>query len=79
MAKRRTTAAATLLAMAMAVTACTGGQAQPPYPLRTTPVATGQGIGDRYYSDDGNLGYDVAGYDVQISYHPDDQTIVART
>ncbi len=79
MAKRRTTAAATLLAMAMAVTACTGGQAQPPYPLRTTPVATGQGIGDPYYSDDGNLGYDVAGYDVQISYHPDDQTIVART
>ncbi len=77
MAKRRTAVAAALVAMA--VTACTSGQARPPGPVRTTPVASGQGIGDPYYSDDGNLGYDVAGYDVQVRYAPGDQSVVART
>ena len=42
-------------------------------PAAATPAsaaATGQGIGDPYYPDDGNLGYDVAGYHVRLDLRP---------
>ncbi len=42
-------------------------------------AANGEGIGDPYYPDDGNLGYDVAGYHVRLTYQPDRQSIAART
>src|SRR5262245_13718907 len=41
--------------------------------------ATGQGIGDPYYPDDGNLGYDVARYDVRLTYDPAEKFIDADT
>jgi aminopeptidase N len=37
------------------------------------------GLGDPYYPDDGNAGYDVARYDVRLDYDRDDQTIAATT
>jgi aminopeptidase N len=43
----------------------------------TTPH--GQGIGDPYYPDDGNLGYDVLGYHVSLTYQPTRMSIDATT
>jgi hypothetical protein len=48
----------------------TGEPAQPP---------DQSGLGDPYYPDDGNGGYDVVRYFVQLAYHPDDTSIVATT
>jgi aminopeptidase N len=50
----------------------------------TTEVLTpagphGQGIGDPYYPDDGNHGYDVLRYDVIVTYRPSPASIVATT
>ncbi|NUT99188.1 MAG: M1 family peptidase, partial [Saccharothrix sp.] len=42
-------------------------------PTSAPPVVNevgGDGAGDPYYPQDGNSGYDVAGYDVSISYDP---------
>ncbi len=39
----------------------------------------GDGIGDPYYPTDGNLGYDVAGYSIDLDYHPASFTISGRT
>ncbi len=78
MSKRRATAAVVAL-VAVSVAGCTSDPAVRPDPGRRTPVATGQGIGDPYYPDDGNLGYDVARYAVQATYDPDRQSIDART
>ncbi|MFE7588450.1 M1 family metallopeptidase [Kitasatospora sp. NPDC057512] len=51
----------------------------------TAAPAGAVGIGDPYYPEDGNTGYDVANYDVRIAYdpaHPDrlngDTTVTAR-
>ena len=43
------------------------------------PRATGQGIGDPYYPDDGNKGYDVKHYLVDLDYFLPKQTISANT
>lgn len=40
---------------------------------------TGAGIGDPYYPDDGNPGYDVGKYAVHLDYFRSDQTIKATT
>lgn len=37
------------------------------------------GLGDPYYPEDGNAGYDVQWYHVQLVYQPSDQSIVATT
>ncbi|MCG8917805.1 M1 family metallopeptidase [Actinokineospora sp. PR83] len=81
---------ATLLA-AVAFTGCTATP-EPPAPPGTTgsapPEVEGaegaEGIGDPYYPDDGNGGYDVTDYAVGISYDPaarrldGDTTVTAR-
>ncbi|MFJ8787937.1 M1 family metallopeptidase [Streptomyces sp. NPDC102462] len=38
--------------------------------LTALPAAAAPGAGDPYYPDDGNSGYDVTEYDVQVSYDP---------
>jgi aminopeptidase N len=43
------------------------------------PLPHGQGIGDPYYPDDGNLGYDVRDYHVSLTYSPRRTSIVATT
>ena len=57
-------AAAALLLTALPATAGAGGSASP----RFTPGA--DGIGDPYYPTAGNGGYDVAHYDLDVSYDP---------
>ncbi len=80
-AQGKTALTATGTALLLSVSAaCTGGSATRSTPSDIVrPPVTGQGIGDPYYPDDGNLGYDVAGYHVRLSYDPRDQSIQART
>src|SRR5215203_1097280 len=54
---------------------------QPSEPSEPGPggAAVGPGIGDPYYPDDGNLGYDVKSYRVKLDYFRADQSIAART
>ncbi len=40
-------------------------------------AATGEGIGDPYYPDDGNLGYEVTRYHVKLDYFPSTERIAA--
>ncbi|MFF9481972.1 M1 family metallopeptidase [Streptomyces sp. NPDC014733] len=53
--------------------------------LTAAPASAATGIGDPYYPDDGNPGYDVTHYDVRIAYDPartdhldGDTTVTAR-
>ncbi|MCX4967568.1 M1 family metallopeptidase [Streptomyces sp. NBC_00654] len=39
-------------------------------PSAATAVGAGTGIGDPYFPDDGNPGYDVSHYDVRVAYDP---------
>jgi aminopeptidase N len=48
-------------------------------PIQLPTGPHGQGIGDPYYPDDGNLGYDVLRYDVTLRYQPKPASIVATT
>lgn len=48
-------------------------------PTRSTSQLEGQGIGDPYYPDDGNRGYDVKGYWVKLDYFRNTQRIEAAT
>lgn len=65
-----------VLAAAVAFTACTSAP-EPGSPGPSTPrgsvqvaPASADGIGDPYYPNDGNGGYDVEGYAVSLSYDP---------
>jgi aminopeptidase N len=55
-------------------TACTSAPPPAPEPEAPTPPVVGgvgeAGIGDPYYPEDGNGGYDVEGYDVAVTYDP---------
>ncbi|GAA2968499.1 M1 family metallopeptidase [Actinokineospora diospyrosa] len=69
---------------ATAVAACSTPVQQPePDPTEQARVPGAAGIGDPYYPEDGNGGYDVTGYDVAVSYDPPtkklegDTTVVA--
>src|SRR5262245_27262888 len=67
------------LALTLTIVACTGhGKASTPAD-DSASSATGQGIGDPYYPDDGNRGYDVRGYHVNVVYEPEDQSFDAQT
>ena len=48
-------------------------------PTRTHVAGPAQGIGDPYYPTDGNRGYDVARYDVDVTYDPANSSITAST
>ncbi|WP_018686548.1 M1 family metallopeptidase [Actinokineospora enzanensis] len=65
---------ACVLLTATALAACTN-TAEPPRPSATTGTRapagpSAAGIGDPYYPDDGNGGYDVTAYEVKIGYDP---------
>ena len=49
-------------------------QAQPP----ADPLAGSSGLGDPYYPEDGNGGYDVRHYDVAIDYDPPSRQLVGK-
>jgi aminopeptidase N len=59
------------------------GQHRPTPAHRLVPAATpqpgGSGIGDTYYPDYGNSGYDVSHYDVRLRYHPDTDLLAGTT
>jgi len=72
--------------VALAFTACSTApdqvdstaSARPP--LSQIPVTPGSdGAGDPYYPTDGNGGYDVTGYEVSISYDPEDRHLEGDT
>jgi aminopeptidase N len=76
--------AAAVLVLASVTSSCFGGgEGAGDVAAATTgpaPVAkSGQGVGDPYYPDDGNPGYDVRRYLVRLSYFRPTQNIVART
>jgi aminopeptidase N len=87
MDKTRTGAAAAAVAC-LALSGCFGsghGGAVAPPEQRTTATPTalaavhGDGIGDPYYPDDGNRGYDVRHYGVELEYFPRGPSIAATT
>ncbi|MPY79485.1 MAG: M1 family peptidase [Actinophytocola sp.] len=61
-----------LCCLALTLTACTGParDADEPTATATKPTHGAVGAGDPYYPTQGNGGYDVRGYDVDISYVP---------
>ncbi|UVS76666.1 M1 family metallopeptidase [Actinokineospora sp. UTMC 2448] len=77
------------VAAAAAVTACTSApEPQPRQPQPEAPATVdgvgADGIGDPYYPEDGNGGYDVTAYEVSVSYDPesrhlDGDTVVKAT
>lgn len=87
--QHRTAARAVCLALvAVSLAACTttreGGKAAEPSapPAPTTPVEAApgaDGVGDPYYPQDGNGGYDVSGYHVSISYDPESRHLDGDT
>jgi aminopeptidase N len=66
-----------------ALSACTGEQDPGLLPggaeTEKAVAATGSGIGDPYYPDDGNVGYQVTSYRVKLDYFRSDQHIDAKT
>jgi aminopeptidase N len=72
----RRTAAAVLSAGLLMTGACAGSGGDSNQTIRGPH---GQGIGDPYYPDDGNRGYDVKAYHVRLSYYRSNQHIAATT
>jgi aminopeptidase N len=69
-----------LLVVALAVSGCGSTTSSTKHiPTVSIPIPHGQGIGDPYYPDDGNLGYDVLRYHVALTYHPTSTSIDAST
>jgi aminopeptidase N len=61
------------LAVLSLATSCTSRTGEEELPPPTKPVAAAPGaagVGDPYYPDDGNGGYDVTAYHVSVSYDP---------
>ena len=63
------------MVLAAAFSACTAAPepaapSQPPQPPTAVDGVGAEGIGDPYYPEDGNGGYDVTAYEVGISYDP---------
>ncbi|MDQ3764644.1 MAG: M1 family metallopeptidase [Actinomycetota bacterium] len=52
---------------------------QPPSSAAALPRIGADGIGDPYFPRDGNGGYDVTGYDIQIRYDPPTDRLEGRT
>jgi aminopeptidase N len=48
-------------------------------PASATPAAGAPGIGDEYFPDYGNGGYDVAHYDIRLRYYPNTDTLTGTT
>jgi aminopeptidase N len=75
----------TLAATGLAAgTACTVSRTSEPPRRQSTSeapaaAATGEGAGDPYYPEDGNPGYDVTAYHVQISYDPGTHALTGDT
>ncbi|MFF0878010.1 gluzincin family metallopeptidase [Micromonospora aurantiaca (nom. illeg.)] len=75
--RRALTAAIAALTLTAAGTTVTGapGQAAPtgwgrPQPAAATPTPGSPGLGDSYFPDYGNGGYDVGHYDIRLRYEP---------
>lgn len=69
-----------LLGIALTGTLTTSGALAVPRLGAPAALAPSQsGIGDPYYPTDGNGGYDVASYDIAVSYQPAGHTIAGRT
>ncbi|MDX6308827.1 MAG: hypothetical protein QOI06_1873 [Nocardioidaceae bacterium] len=64
--------ASVMVVAALLPTGCSGSTA-------STPADGSRGIGDPYYPTDGNRGYDVLGYAVDITYHPTTSSLTATT
>jgi aminopeptidase N len=88
MNKTRVSAAAAAAAGCLALSGCFGsGEPDAATTAGSDTTATptvlasvpGDGIGDPYYPDDGNRGYDVHHYRVDLDYVPDRQAISATT
>ncbi len=68
------------LAGALAVTGCASARPKHQKSVRHAPAKAGNAsIGDRYFPESGNGGYDVAHYDVRIRYDPTSPEIRATT
>jgi len=83
---RRTTVAAAVTATVALLAGCT---TPPPAPgpatsgpsssgPASTPVRGADGIGDPYFPTDGNGGYDVASYALEITYDPKDKSLTGH-
>ncbi|GAB1641076.1 M1 family metallopeptidase [Krasilnikovia sp. MM14-A1259] len=48
-------------------------------PALATPAAGAAGLGDEYFPDYGNSGYDVSHYDIRLRYRPDTDTLTGTT
>jgi aminopeptidase N len=48
-------------------------------PAQAAPAPGGAGLGDEYFPDYGNGGYDVSHYDIRLRYYPDDDRLTGTT
>ncbi|GGL04045.1 M1 family metallopeptidase [Mangrovihabitans endophyticus] len=67
---RRLLVAAGVTALALAGTAA---------PAAAAPAPGGAGLGDRYFPDYGNGGYDVSHYDIRLRYYPGEDRLTGTT
>jgi aminopeptidase N len=72
--RRALVAVTTVLAVALA-----GTPASATVRPRAAPAPGGPGVGDSYYPDYGNGGYDVSHYDVRLRYWPDTDKLTGTT
>ena len=63
--------------LSLAITLATASPASARH--RLAPVPGSPGIGDSYYPDYGNGGYDVAHYDIRLRYRPDSDLLTGTT
>ncbi len=75
---RRTAVVATAAALVLSAGA-PPALAQPSHRVKAGPQAGGPGIGDVYYPDYGNSGYDVSHYDIRLRYFPDTDRLTGIT
>jgi aminopeptidase N len=67
---RRLLVAVTVTVLALAGTAA---------PAAAAPAPGGAGLGDQYFPDYGNSGYDVSHYDIRLRYYPDQDRLTGTT
>ncbi|MEV8503329.1 M1 family metallopeptidase [Actinoplanes sp. NPDC051475] len=48
-------------------------------PAAAAPAPGGAGLGDEYFPDYGNSGYDVSHYDIRLRYYPDEDRLTGTT
>ncbi|WP_213001754.1 M1 family metallopeptidase [Winogradskya consettensis] len=74
-----TEGSSTVRRLLVAVTATVLALAGTAAPAAAAPAPGGAGLGDEYFPDYGNSGYDVSHYDIRLRYYPDQDRLTGTT